>query len=542
MTQPRQSTDGFVPRRPGSQLGAHHRGSAPRASGSAGLSRPARHANVASQPAIRRSELGIARTDISDSLKGLDDLETPKKGKKGKRAKKPMTRKRRIIKWSLIALGVIILAIAGWLIYKALTATGNVFKGNIFDIIQNQPLKEDENGRSNILLLGTSEDDPGHGGAYLTDSMMVVSINQKQKEVQMFSIPRDLYVQYGMACNSGYEGKINEYFNCVNSDWNTKNKKAEDERLTKTRKFVGDIFGLDIQYATHVNNTVIKEAVNAVGGIDVNIQGSGGAPGILDRNFDWRCNYQCYFVKYNNGVHHLDGEHALFLAMARGDVAPTYGLGNSNFDREKNQQKIIIALKKKAVSTGTLANVGKVTGLIDALGNNLRTNFETKEIRTLMQLGQDIKSENIKTISLFDEKNQLVTTGNMGGASVVIPSAGAFDYSEIRAYLQKRFSKNPVVREAANVVVMNGSETPGLAQTEADKLEEKGFTISGIDNAPEGTYGNVEIYQLGKGMTGTRDKLESMFGVKVKKTKPPVTVDAGTNFVVIFGKATSSNN
>src|SRR5690606_14178996 len=165
------------------------------------------------------------------------------------------------------------------------------------------------------------------------------------------------------------------------------------------------------------------------------------------------------------------------------------------------------------------------------LGNNLRTNFETKEIRTLMQLGQDIKSENIKTISLFDEKNQLVTTGNMGGASVVIPSAGAFDYSEIRAYLQKRFSKNPVVREAANVVVMNGSETPGLAQTEADKLEEKGFTISGIDNAPEGTYGNVEIYQLGKGMTGTRDKLESMFGVKVKKTKPPVTVDAGTNFV-----------
>ncbi len=28
----------------------------------------------------------------------------------------------------------------------------------------------------------------------------------------MFSIPRDLYVKFGMACNSGYAGKINEYF------------------------------------------------------------------------------------------------------------------------------------------------------------------------------------------------------------------------------------------------------------------------------------------------------------------------------------------
>src|SRR5690349_5236168 len=117
MTQPRHSTDGFVPRRPGSQLGAHHRGGASRSFGSDGLSRPTQHVNVAPQPAIRRSELGIARTDISDSLKGIDDLEVPKSGKKGKKNKKPQSRKRRIIKWSLIVLGVIALAIIGWIVY-----------------------------------------------------------------------------------------------------------------------------------------------------------------------------------------------------------------------------------------------------------------------------------------------------------------------------------------------------------------------------------------------------------------------------------------
>ncbi len=544
MRQSRPSTDGFVPRRPGSQLGDHHtpgqrrpvRPGASRLSPAGNLQKPS------TTPVIKRSELGIARTDLDESLKAIDKADQPLDGKKGRKGKvkKPQSRRRKIIKRVIIALVIILVLLGAWVAYKALNASSNIFKGNILDIIQHQPLKEDANGRSNILVLGTSEDDPGHGGAYLTDSMMIVSINQKKKIVDMFSIPRDLYVKYGMACNSGYEGKINEYFNCVNGDW--KSKAAEEERLTKTREFVGEIFGLDVQYAVHVNNTVIKEAVDAVGGVDVDIQGSGGAPGILDRNFDWRCGYKCYLVKYKNGVHHLDGKHALYLSMARGDVAPTYGLGNSNFDREKNQQKIIIALKQKAVSTGTFADVGKVTGLMDALGNNLRTTFEIKEIRTLMQLGIDIKPEDIKTIDLFGGDEPVVTTGNMGGASVVIPSAGAFDYSDIQTFLKKKLSSNPVTREGASVTVLNGSGVGGVGQTQADKLGEKGFSVTTVGNAPDGKYEAVEIYQIGSGMPATKAKLESVFGVKVKAGKPPVAAAAGTNFVVIFGKDPAANH
>lgn len=54
------------------------------------------------------------------------------------------------------------------------------------------------------------------------------------------------------------------------------------------------------------------------------------------------------------------------------------GLAQSNFDREKNQQKVIVALREKALSAGTLANPGKVMSLISALGDNLNTNFDTK--------------------------------------------------------------------------------------------------------------------------------------------------------------------
>lgn len=547
MAQNRNSLDGFVPRRPGSADRPNRR------IGEHTDEIPSRFTkvdkNVQMQPGvINRGELGIARKDIDSSLKGID-IDDPKKGKGGKKGRKkkgPISKKKRIIKWSIIGVLVLILGFAGFMAYKVLTAGGNIFKGGILDIIQSQPLKEDANGRSNILILGTSEDDPGHGGAYLTDSMMVMSIDQHKKIVDMFSIPRDLYVEYGMACNSGYQGKINEYFNCVNSDW--KSKSAEDERLTKTRQFIGSIFGIDIQYGVHVNNTVIKQAVDAVGGVDVDIQGDGDVPygvqpgSILDRNFDWRCNYTCYLVKYSPGVHHIDGLHALFLAQARGDTAPTYGLARSNFDREINQQKIIVALKEKAASSGTFTNPLKVTGLLDALGNNLRTNFETKEIRTLMRLGSEIDSKNINRLNLSDGDKAVVESGQEGGASVVVPTAGVFNYTEIRAFIAKALTSNEVTREGANVVVLNGSGKAGVAQTQADKLTSAGFTVSGVDTAPEGTYAEVEIYQIGKGMAKTKAKLESTYKVKVKTSAPPAAVAEGTNFVIIFGKDPSSSN
>lgn len=552
MKAPRHSIDGFVPRRAGSRLGEQHPGQAGDLRRRTASQQPAMRRTVTSDTSraqqgsvpLAYSNQGLLRRDIDESLNSIPDIttEAPKKrrwlfGKKKVQGSK--IKNRRVVKWAIIAIVIVLAAAGGWLAYKTFTASNNIFKGNIFGLVQNQPLKQDSSGRSNILVLGTSEDDPGHGGAYLTDSMMIVSIDQKNKTASMFSIPRDLYVKYGMACNSGYQGKINEYFNCVNEDYTS--AEAEQQRLTETRKFVGEIFGLDIQYGVHVNNTVIKDAVNAVGGVDIEILGSNGDPGVLDRNFDWRCNYKCNLVKYDNGVHHLDGEHALFLAMARGDIAPTYGLGNSNFDREKNQQKIIVALKEKAVSTGTLTDLGKVTGLIDSLGNNLRTNFETSEIRTLMSLGSDIPSTSIKSISLYGGDDAVFMSGPYNGASVVMPVAGIFDYSDIRTFLKQKLSTDPVTREGANIVVLNGSGVSGVAQTEADKLTEAGFIVSDIDNAPAGTYADVEVYQIGDGMAGTKQRLESAFGIKVKKTVPPITVDQGVNFVIIFGIDRSSN-
>ena len=545
MKKNHSSVDGFIPRRPGNQLGELHSGKAQKAYLDMSENRllnsgeNSDEERLLGQQQVNRS---IGRSDIDESLDGLDNIKEPKKTLFFRRnklvvgqVKRPPSIVRRIFKWFFIILVLAILGVGGYTAYKFTTAGHNIFQGSIFEVFSNQPLKQDSNGRSNFLILGTSEDDIGHDGANLTDSMLVVSIDQTNKNIYMFSVPRDLYVEYGTGCLAGYSGKINGYFSCVNSDTTVV---AEQERLSETQKLVGDIFGIDIQYGVHVNHTVIKEAVDAVGGIDVDIQGSNGAAGILDRNFDWRCNFDCYLVYYDNGVYHLDGEDALYLSMARGDVAPTYGLGNSNFDREKNQQKILIALKDKAMSTGTLTNLGAITGLIDSLGNNLRTNIQTKEIRTLMQVASEVKADDVHTLSLVEDGNSMVTTGDYFGASVVMPLAGIYNYSDIRAFIEISLTSNPILLEAASIVVLNGSGEEGLGQTKADSLTAAGYNVTGVDNAPVATYEAVEIYQIGDGNSGTAEKLSALYDVTIKKTAPPVEVDGDVRFVIIFGATT----
>ncbi len=534
------SMDGFIPRRPARQVGGV--GKKPQTTlGSA----PAVKPKPAAGP-IKRPSSALRRSEIDESLSQID--EPDRQAKVRRKNPQQKSRRRQWIKRIVIAIVVIGLAVGAYVAIKGIIAGGNVFQGSILDVFQGKPLQQDENGRSNILVVGTSEDDPGHEGASLTDSMMILSLDQNKKNAYMISIPRDLYVKFGKACNAGYAGKINEYYGCV-SEGDT----VEDARnaLTKEAGFVGDIFGLDIQYGVNVNYTVMREMVKAVGGtITVTIE-SRDPRGQMDSNFDWKCGVgdrkvsraeqlrRCpprgHFIDLPNGPVELDAERALYLAQARGDRAPTYGFEQSNFDREKNQQKIIKALREKAASAGVLADFGKVTGIIDALGNNLRTTFETSEFRTLVSLAQDIKNEDITSISLIDGDDPIMTTGMAGGMSVVQPVAGLYDYSQLRALLRQKMSSDPVVREAAPIVVLNGSGQAGVAQVEADKLKGKKFTVSLVANAPAGEYGAYKIYQIGDGNSGTAARLKKLYNVEITKEDPPLAVADSVRFVIIVG-------
>ncbi|MGB4767699.1 MAG: LCP family protein [Candidatus Saccharimonas sp.] len=564
MTQ-RPSIDGFVPRRSvndgASSLDPQRGNSGLVRSELAGLKREdvSRVGLVRPGTDSEAQPISLARADIDESLKSIDEpqVQDGRHGRRKKHDKKPKSR-RRIIKWVILALLLIVVAVGGWMAYKALTNTGAVFKGGLLGLVQHEPLKQDANGRTNILILGTSEDDPGHPGGYLTDSLMVLTMSQDKKDAYMISIPRDLYVKYGRACNSGYAGRINEFFNCVNDDYDS--EAAEDERMSEARKFFGEIVGLDVQYSVHVNYTVMRDIVAALDGVTVTIE-SRDPRGQMDSNFDWKCKAgdaraslatikkNCppngHFIDYPNGPVTLDAEHALYLAQARGDIAPTYGFEQSNFDREKNQQKILVAIKEKALSGGTLADLGKVSGILDALGKNLRTNFETKEVQTLVDLAKNIDSSAIQSISLIDAEPPLVQTSNVSGMSVVIPSEGLYQYGALQAYIQKKVNSNPLTREEARVMVLNASGVSGAAQTEANKLTDLGMILEFVGNAPESSVaGKNVIYRVAaKPKTATETKLKQLYGVSqvtTATTIPGVTLGDETEYVIILGKLPES--
>ncbi len=549
MTRQKHSIDGFVPRRAGAPLEGLPKSdlglpSVQSITSRRQLSEARPIAQAGDKP--ERPSSGISRSEIDESLRGID-VPSQKHGKRKKHLPKGLVKK--IIKRGLILLIIIAIGAGAYVGFRTLMAGNKIFKGNVFDILQSQPLKMDANGRTNILVLGTSEDDPGHDGANLTDSMMILSVDQNKKNAYMISIPRDMEVKYGELCTVGSGGKINAYFyGCAGGD--PTNVEATQTALKKESDFIGGIFGLDIQYGVNVNYTVMRDLVKAVGGSIVVTIESRDPRGQMDSNFDWKCGVGDYkvsraevlrrcpsrghFIDYPNGPVTLDAEHALYLAQARGDLGPTYGFEQSNFDREKNQQKIVKALREKALSAGVLSDVGKVVSITEALGNNLRTTFEKKEIRTLVTLAQSIKSEDIKSLSLIDGDSPVMSgDGN--------PSAGRYQYDAIRAFLRQNLSSDPVIQENAKVAVYNGSGVPGAAQAEADKLEKLGFVIGTIGNPPAGEYGPATVYQIDKTKKATAAKLKKTYGVELQTTEPPVTVPAGTGFVVIIGKAASTS-
>ena len=485
--------------------------------------------------------------DIEDSLNQIDDITPPESEDSGRhqrrarrhqmeqRAKKPRKKvsKGKIVRWIVTVIILAILGVVGYLAVKAFLAGGKVFNGNPLDIITTKTrLAEDDNGRTNILIFGTSGytmDENAWDGAMLTDSIMVVSLDQDNNDAYMMSLPRDLYVRNNCPALGKTSGKLNEVFYCAYTT--DKDEVAGAEALMAKS---GEILGLDIQYYIHADWTALVQAIDAVGGVDVTIE-SDDPRGIYDSSTG---------IKYANGeVAHLDGEKALALARARNHNYGDYGLSGGNYDREKNQQKILAAFQQKAMSAGTLLNPVAVNNLIDSLGNNLITSFETGHVQTLIDIASNLQADHIKQlpfVSRDDGGPNLIATYAPNGTYLgEAPVAGVYDYSEIQAYVAQNLSSDPVVMEGATIDVLNGSDQAGLAAKKAEELEDDNYTIGSIDNAPASTTESVTIYQLNSDMTNTATALKDKYGVEPiqgELTGYYTTAD----FVIVFGTGSTS--
>lgn len=360
---------------------------------------------------------------------------------KSQKLKTKKSDKNKVPLWAkivMIALSVILVLIitAITLMYMLLSHSTAVFKGNPMDILISSELKKDENGQTNFLIFGTSEDAKGHGGQELTDSILVASINQEYKTAKVFSVPRDLWVNYSvagsepMSCTVGDRGKINATYLCALEEYKNSMSvsNAKDAASLYFAKKISEVTGLSMHYYVAADWSAVKMIVDKIGGIDVDVYAD-DEDGIHD---------SCQNIDLKKGMYYnMNGDLAMKLARARNAACKPgdYGLSRSNFDREINQQRIMNAIKNKVSSIGILMNPGKVMSIIDGLGDNLRTNIVMSEVRTLIDFGTKLGG-GIQPISTIDQFG----TGRIGLSSVVIP-AGASTYSEGSLYNYTNFQR-----------------------------------------------------------------------------------------------------
>ncbi len=446
--------------------------------------------------------------------------------------KRKWSRKRKLFMATSVSLALL-LAFGGWLDWNL----NKVFHCGLAcgaQALSTQKLKGEDQGRVNILLAGDSSDDPGHGGALLTDSIMVVSIDTKNHTGFMLSIPRDLWVNL--------PGLGHQKINAANEVANYSQPGYPQGGMGQLEQIVQTDLGIPIDYYGLINYTAFKDAVNAVGGIRIDIQSP-----------DPRGIYDAYtHLKLPNGWVNLDGEEALNLARARGDDAAgdtSYGLPNSDYDRTMHQRQMLVALEQKAATAGVLTNPIRISQLFSAAGNNVKTDMDLADVLRLAQLTRGANISKLQsltypsTATATNASQALLTnfTDPASGQEALIPTAGLDDYGQLQQYYQKLVSDNPVVKESPSVAVLNASDVTGLAHNEAKTLQAKGFDVAAITDANNQHAGTM-IVDNSKGQKPASLKvLQQLFpGTTVTSATGSTEAEEAqgytTDFVVILGQ------
>lgn len=345
-----------------------------------------------------------------------------------------------IVILSLLILACVVLFIGETYIRKMTGGKSGIFDGiGVLMSDTYDPLLEDANGRTNILAFGTSgynmagdEGDGQHDGAQLTDSILVISIDQNAGDIVMLSLPRDL--KASATCTS--TGKINEIYWCNNLDG-----EHEEAGATALMNEVGDILGIDFQYYAHINWGSLVSIVDILDGITVT----------LDEDI---ADYYYTGAVFSAGVPYtINGEQALGLARAR------HGTAGGDFSRGNSQQKILIGIKDRIYEKNL--SVVDMANLALTLGDNLRTNFSAGEIKTTAHLTFEFDFDKMRQVTLVDYNTGVYyfTDAMINDISYVIPAEGVGNYTNIRTFVAEQFKTPEPEPEPIEEPIKESSET-----------------------------------------------------------------------------------
>ena len=269
--------------------------------------------------------------------------------------------------------------------------------------------------RVNILIMGYGGS--GHDGAYLTDSMVLMSLLPQSHHTTLISIPRDLWIQYPP--NSGNYNKINAVYP-IASNSNADPVAGGNAVAQK----VSLVTGLDVKYWMTVNFTGFRDFINAIGGVDVDVPDSFTANYPI--NDDPNINAGWKVIHFSKGLQHMDGERAIEYSRAR--YVTNNPAEGTDFARSARQQLVMKAALSKLKNWHTWPSM---FGAMDTLKRTLYSNLSLADLG-MFALKMDLTNAHRVGLSF----SNVLAGQNIGGQSVVLPQNG--NWQLIKDYISKQ--------------------------------------------------------------------------------------------------------
>jgi len=288
-------------------------------------------------------------------------------------------------------------------------------------------------GRVNILMIGYGG--AGHDGAYLADSIQVLSIDAATDTTTTIPIPRDLWIE-GLA-TFAQNGKANEVFAIGHQSGADEGAGGLDAAGDLMAAVISEVTGLEIRHWLSIDFPGFRDMVDAVGGVTV------ANPVAFEYThhpeFHAAGNWEA--GGFTAGDIHLDGAQALAYARAR----YTSVVAESNdFARSIRQARILGALRSE-IGEGGAGAILPGLALMDAMEGGVRTNVSAIDLFLISShLASDRRVE-------LAEGPVLTATTNTIGQYILIPTgwSGPGDYAGLQAYLTGELSQ-PIGARAAD--------------------------------------------------------------------------------------------
>ncbi|EXX87498.1 transcriptional regulator [Paenibacillus darwinianus] len=280
---------------------------------------------------------------------------------------------------SIVAVILVYVAYQGIGIYNALNGFGkndnsSRFK-DVVDAAAEKPPEWEGRERVNILLLGADARGVEEGQVARSDSMLVASIDPVTKQAHLLSILRDTYADI-----PGYgKNRINTAITLGGPNL--------------TMRAIGNLLDLDIQYYVYADFEGFKALVDAIGGVDYEVEKDMKYVDNADRNR--------YDIDLKKGYQRLDGDKALQYVRFRHDAM-------SDFTRTERQRKFMSAVAKKLQSTWNLV---RMKTILDEVQPYIETNLRVSDMLKLGQLGLKVRVAGSAQVPpmdlLYEERSRL---------------------------------------------------------------------------------------------------------------------------------------